>query len=173
MFYVFICFLTPPLFVFWSLSLHFDIYMTSLYSIFFRITTLDNLHSSSSTSYRESAPLWREGNIFGALQLQLCSFNVVIDTIDLFFFPVNNFNPLCFRWRQLQLRRRVDTMGSGARVLPAQFYCGECFECCVENVVDFSFERCCFIVSGTWHSRVDANFVICFALRKFSDQNVV
>lgn len=28
----------------------------------------------------ESAPLWREVNIFGALQLQLCSFNVVIDT---------------------------------------------------------------------------------------------
>lgn len=33
----------------------------------------------------ESAPLWREVNIFGALQLQLCSFNVVIDTRILFF----------------------------------------------------------------------------------------
>lgn len=34
----------------------------------------------------ESAPLWREVNIFGALQLQLCGFNVVIDT-RIFFFP--------------------------------------------------------------------------------------
>lgn len=82
--HVFICFL-PPFLLFSVLGCCILPVCHSAVFFFNYNTGQSSLIISLQHHSLESAPLWREVNIFGALQLQLCSFNVVIDTRILFF----------------------------------------------------------------------------------------
>lgn len=136
-------------------------------------------HWTIFTRHKPSAPLigvcplvaWGK-HIWSFLQLQLCSFNVVIDT-RFFFLLVNYLNPLCFRLCQLQLRLCFDPIRASLNV-----FCRSCF------IVESNLSVVCksirhFIWIMLLHSKsnitlkVDASFVICSALLKFLNQNVV